>query len=133
MAFDYTGVLATARELTEEFGREITLQRLGTTPADSAKPWRGPANPMSPVAAEVVLNGVSVPPDSLRELGLMVQSPELVQRSKIIFIAGPDADDTDISTFNNLVDADGKIYRVVVIHTLKPALVQLLHFIGVEG
>lgn len=133
MAFDYTDVLATARELTEEFGRAITLQRLGTTPADNTKPWRGPNNPMSPVAESVSLFGVVVPPDSMRALGLEVQSPELVQRSKLIFIAGPDDADTDISDFNNLVDADGKIYRVVIIHTLKPALVQLLHFIGVEG
>lgn len=133
MAFDYTDVLATAKELTEEFGRAITVQRLDTTPADNAKPWRGPADPTATVDGEVSLFGVSVPPDSLIRLGLEVQSPELVQRSKLIFIAAPDDADTDISAFNHLVDYDGQSYRVTVIHTLRPAEVQLLHFIGVEG
>lgn len=133
MAFDYTEVLATAQELTEEFGRAITVQRLGTTPADASKPWRGQADPASPVAEEVVLHGVAVPPDSLIRLGLEVQSSELVQRSKLIFISAPDALTTDISDFNHLVDSDGSSYRIVVIHALQPGETKLLYFIGVEG
>lgn len=131
MSFDYTEMLATAQELIEEFGRSITVRRLTNTPADANKPWRGAANPASPISAQVTLAAVGVPPYSLIELGKKTLTPELSQRSTLIFIAAPDDAATDITGFDEVVDADGKVYRITELHTLRPASTTLLHYIGV--
>lgn len=37
--FDYSEVRAVAKELIEEFGREVTVVHQGNTPTDAGKPW----------------------------------------------------------------------------------------------
>ena len=41
MAFDYSGLLATATELIDEFGRSVSLTKKGSSATDPAKPWEG--------------------------------------------------------------------------------------------
>lgn len=135
MAIDYERMAATARRLIESAGRDIFVRRLGSTPSDATKPWRGQADPVAPLAAgPVALRGVAVPPASLIELGFRTMSPELIQRSRQVFIAAPPEDGPDdLSGFDELEDYDGKIYRISILDTLRPATVTLLFFIGVEG
>jgi hypothetical protein len=42
---NYVRAAANAKRLIEENGREVDLYRKSRTPADAAKPWRGPTSP----------------------------------------------------------------------------------------
>lgn len=133
MAIDYNRMAATARRLIDGAGRTINVRKLATAPTDAAKPWRGQADPVAPLAAgPTPLRAVAVPPSSLSQLGMSTESPDLVQRSRLIFIAAPpEAGPDDLSGYDEVVDSDGDIHRITALETLRPAEVTLLFFIGV--
>lgn len=128
---DYEALAATARALVEANGRQVTLRKLATTPADASKPWRGATNPASPAAASATPYGVAVPPSSATSLGMSTQDNDLVKRSEQIFIITPvDGETADYSDMTELVDGS-EPYRIIGVEKLRPANTTLLYFIGV--
>lgn len=128
---DYNALAATARGLVEANGRQVTLRKLATTPADANKPWRGAASPAGAPAAQAAPYGVAVPPSSAVALGMSTKDTDLVKRSEQIFILTPVEGETlDYSTMTELVDGT-EPYRIVAVEKLRPADVTLLYFVGV--
>jgi len=128
---DYAALAVTARALVEANGRQVTLRKLATTPADAGKPWRGATDPASPAAATATPYGVAVPPSSATSLGMSTQDNDLVKRSEQIFIITPvEGETNDYSEMTELVDG-GEPYRIIGVEKLRPATVTLLYFIGV--
>jgi hypothetical protein len=128
MAFDYAPLAATALELVTEFGKSITLRRLDTTPPDPDMPWRGPVNPRATPAATLSVPAVFVEPSSQQTLGVNAEMLDWLKRAQQIAII---ADTGDLSAFNELVDTDSSVWRVVGVSTLNPGGTRLLHYVGV--
>ena len=57
MSFDYSGLLTTATELIDLFGRSVTLRRQSESPTDSARPW-GPRDTAATDVQAVTATGV---------------------------------------------------------------------------
>lgn len=128
---DYAALAVTARGLVEANGRQVTLRKLNTTPADSNKPWRGAADPTAAPAAQATPYGVAVPPSSAVALGMSTKDSDLVKRAEQIFIITPVAGETvDYSTMTELLDGS-EPYRVLGVEKLRPADVTLLYFVAV--
>ena len=128
--FDYTSILATAEKLTYKFGRAITLVRLSETPADADEPWNGPTTTETTVALE----GVFVPPNTVRQfgltaLGLGTELQDLVTFSEQIIITYPGAVDPREYT---IVRDDSMDWGIVGIQQLTPGPDPVLAFIGVR-
>jgi hypothetical protein len=132
MAVDYIKMAALARTLIGANGRSVTLRQLVTTPANPAKPWRGSTDPDGAGAATTTVQAISVPPGSVRELGLQIDSPALVQSSSSIFIVAPPDPPQDLSVYTELID-DAKVYRIHRADELRPGEVTLLYFLEVGG
>lgn len=131
MAFDYAPILATARELVQEFGREMTFVKFDATPADASKPWNGPTDARGGGATEATAYAVPVPPSSATELGLQVEDQDMLRRASQILIVEPGTDAPEsLETFDEVKDGTVR-YRVEMIEKLKPAGTTLLYFFAV--
>lgn len=128
MAFDYVSILLTARELITEFGRSVALRVLDSSAPDPAMPWRGPTNPRT-AAVSQQFDAVFVEPSSLQKLGVNTDLLDWLPRAQqVAIIAHPG----ELVSFHELVDTDTSIWRIVGVSMLKPALVPLLHYVGVS-
>lgn len=128
--FDYAGLKTTVDELMTEFGRSVTLRRTDRTPADPSQPWRGPANPGTPV--DLALDAVFVPPNTVRQFGLSAlgegtETVDLLRFSEQIVII---AQDVDIRGYDQLIDT--VTWRIVAYQVLRPGDVYMLGFLGVR-
>ena len=128
MAIDYAAALETANRLVQENGRQMTFNRLASTPADPAKPWNGPANPRSPVAETQTLYAVEVDPASL---GKATQDLDFVKRSTKFLIVAPGAYLGDLALFHEVLD-EASLWRVQGAERLRPAGTTLLWYVGVR-
>lgn len=130
MAFDYSGVAATAVTLIEQFGRQVTLVQLDSTPADSGKPWRGASDPEATPDNTESVYAAWVPPSSASELGLSTMVDfAMVQRMEAILIIP--ATTADISTFDQVLDGTTR-YTIEFTEVLKPGPTVVLQFVGVK-
>jgi hypothetical protein len=129
MAFNYAELAATALELVTEFGKVVSLRRLDTTPPDADMPWRGPVNPRATPAATLSVPATMVEPSSLQTLGVNVTLIDWLPRAQQIAII---ADTGDLSAFNELVDTDSSVWRVVGVSALNPGGTRLLHYVGLS-
>lgn len=131
---DYTQLAERVRILVEKHGREVTFVRFHQTPADGAKPWRGPADPRASVDAEATVKAVFVPPSSADRLGMSTVDEDLLRRTAFVCIVGPGstAPPFDLSTAHEIMDEGGVRRRVTFVETLRPNVVTLLYFVGVQ-
>jgi len=132
VAFDYVSVADDARELVQDFGTVVTFNSLGETPADTSKPWDGPANPRAPVESSASLPIVAVPPSRASELGMRTIKQDLLSRTTEIWIVAADpAQNFDVSKAEEAVRA-GQTWQIVFVETLRPAVDTVLYFVGVS-
>lgn len=119
MAFDYTDLAATAKELIEDFGRTITIRKLDTAPTDVTKPWRGQGT----AHTSITPIGVVLDYDAKDIDGEIIRA-----RDKRAYIAATSAvvSGNDLSTFDEVVD-DSITYRIIKAERLKPGSTDLLY------
>lgn len=128
---DYTALAATALRLVTDAGTAVSLVRLGSTPADSSKPWRGQANPRSPAAETVAGFGVFVQPAAAERLGIAALDSDFVKRAEAIAIVTLSTTPVnDIKKFDELV-VGAQRWRIQGVEQLKPATTTLLYFVSV--
>lgn len=129
--FDYASLRTTAQGLITKFGRSIVLRRTDRTPANSAQPWKGPADPGTNV--DLTLDGVFVPPNTVREFGITAlgegtEFRDMLQFSQQIVII---SQEVDIRQYETVVDG-GAEWNVMATQVLRPGDVYMLGFIGVR-
>lgn len=127
---DYNRFSEVASRLIKNNGRSISLIRLNETPDDPQKPWKGPSGAETTVA----VNGVFVPPNTVRQFGLSAlgegtEFKDLVSFSEQIIIVSQG--DEDIRKFTSVLDG-GVRWGIIGTQVLKPGTKILLGFIGVR-
>ena len=124
---DYARAVALAQRLITKNGRAITVQQLGSIPADVTKPWKGAANPTVVNSVETV--GVFVPHAGSEDLGKFLVDEELLKRvEQVVLIAGGG---TDLTTYQQVLD-EGSVWKIDWIRGLKPGSVTVLYAVGVK-
>lgn len=132
MAFDYEEIANTAKELVEEFGREVVFERFNTYSQDENKPWQGPPAARTNPTERVTGFAAFVDPGNAKSLGLSTTDIDLLKRSQQIMIFAPGPDLTaDLKQFQEVED-DGVRWKIEFIETLKPGSMVLLYYIGVS-
>lgn len=127
MAINYAKILQTVIRLIEGSGRLCTFEALSSTPADVAKPWKGPGAPT--VAASVVTKATFVPPSGA-DLGKDMISEEMLKRCSQVCLVPPSTV-FDMNTCTSITDGAVR-WRVVWAQALKPGSVELLFAFGVQ-
>lgn len=127
---DYVRVAATAKRLIDANGRQISLIRPSTVPLDPLKPWKGSV----PGDEQLVINGVFVPPNTVRQFGISslgegTEFIDLIQFSEQIAIVHQGQ--VDVRDYTTLRD-NGVNWNILGIQVLRPAETYLLAFIGVR-
>jgi hypothetical protein len=128
---DYTRLAEMAERLVRNNGRSISFVKLNTTPANPSRPWKGPA---SGGETTLALNGVFVPPNTVRQFGLTAlgegtEFKDLVTFSEQIIITAQG--DNDLREFTSVVD-NGDRWGIIGLQVLKPGSTTLLAFVGVR-
>lgn len=128
-AFNYAKMGARAVQLVQRYGTTVTLRRLDNTPSDPAKPHLGPVDPEANATELAGLYAVFVEPSDTSKLGTEIQKADWLKRAQKIAIVAAVQNPEDYST---LVDADGTVWRIEGVSTLRPGSITLLHFVGVS-
>lgn len=126
-AFDYSDLLATAQDLIQRFGRQVTFIKLDASPADADKPWLGAAAPRSSPDDTATVYAVNVPVSSLADLGGMSRADDMLRNIDLAMVVEAQGD--DLATFHVLQDG-GVDYRLKIVKTLKPGATTMLFAIG---
>lgn len=127
---DHLEFVELASEMIAEDGRQITLQRLSSTAANSAKPWQGPGAPT--VAQELTgVYAVFLPASSAGDLGLgkLIIDSELLKKVNEVALIAPQS--TSIENFHLIVD-DSKELKIEWMQVLRPANVTCLYVVGLN-
>lgn len=128
---DYNRLAATAVRLIKSNGREITFVKLNETAADSNKPWNGPDSGSD---ATLVLDGVFVPPNTVRQFGLSslgegTEFKDLIAFSEQVIITAQG--ENDLREFTSVVDRDDR-WGIIGLQVLRPGDTSLIAFVGVR-
>ena len=126
-AFDYSDLLATAQDLIQRFGRQVTFVKLDASPADADKPWLGATAPRSSPDDTATVYAVNVPVSSLVGLGGLVAADDMLKDIDLAMIVEAQGD--DLTTFQVLQDG-GVDYRLKIVRTLKPGGTTMLFAVG---
>lgn len=126
MALDYAPILADAQQLIADTGRLVAFQLLDATPADSARPWRGPAAPAVATSSNAVATFV---PAQGADLGRMGISEQLLARVEQVALVAGDVSGFDYAATHTVLD-DGVRWRVDWVQTLCPGGTVLLYAMG---
>lgn len=126
MATDYNEFVQLAQELIAENGRQVTLQKLDATAADTSKPWKGPSAPA--VALAKVLPAVFVPASG-SGLGRDIVKEELLDRVEQVALVAPT--DVSLEGFHAILDG-GVRWNIDWAQTLKPGPLVVLYVFGVK-
>lgn len=122
-----------AKTAIEAEGRAITLVQLATTPADTAKPWRGNAGPRTTPLASMASYGLFVQPSSSTALGYRIATPELLKRADQVCIIGAGSDWTgDIEDFDEIIDTDNSRWKIVHTEKLQPSEFPILFYLWLQ-
>lgn len=127
MAYDYTGDIAFANEMIDEFGRSVSVSRATSGAADPNDPLAGPGAPVPPVG----IRAVQIYPSGTVNLGGTRELMELFPNSSKIFMAGYDGVN-DLSEFVFLVDENNTSWKIDKIQVLQPGNEIILYYIGVS-
>jgi len=129
----YGDIAADALSLINGTGRQVTFNRFDQTPANSGKPWEGPADPSASPDATASVFAAFVPPSDADSLGLSGIDQDLLKRTEQICIVAPGTVNPpfDLGTANECSDGSVK-WKVTFTETLAPGDIVLLYFIGVS-
>lgn len=126
MTQDWSDTISTVQQLTVQFGRTVTLQRLGNLPADVDKPWDGAGSPVMELTDDV--QGVFVVPTG-KDWARSIATDEQLQRVEQILFVAPGA--VNFESRNVVLD-DGVRYGVDWVWSLRPGSNILLYAFGVK-
>ncbi len=133
---DYVRIASLSQRLVEDNGRPMIVRRIGRTPTDTNKPWRGSATPRASaeVEYEETIRGVYVEPYSLIRYGFTANDVEDMRRYDVVVIfASKSFTDLSIDAFGmNEIEDDGVIFSDTYIRQLKPGEIPLLYVIGAK-
>lgn len=122
---NYARAVALAVRLITANGRELKVQRLSSTPANTAKPWEGPVAPS--VAEELTLTGVFLSPEG--GWGKEFVSEDLVKRcDQVCMLPGGSYDLADYT----VIEDEGTKWRIEWMRELKPGDTTVLYALGVK-
>lgn len=127
---DYTKLAATALRLIKKNGFQITVNKLGTTPADPNKPWRGPADNNNPLAATETLWAIEAGL-SESDAGAVVKKKDIPDDLLVPLLVAPELNTPSLLDYDQVI-VDGQTCPIVQITQLKPASTVLLYEIKVE-
>ncbi len=124
-AFDYSDLVATADELLQEFGRQVTFIRTATTPTDATKPWRG----------EVVMDDTTLTGVWAAIVPFMSEDDKDSVRYgiKMVIVSGSSFPSNDAETFDRLVDADGGSWHLHDCDIVDPGGTRVLYTFKAEA
>lgn len=125
---NYTRLAKDASRLIQSNGRKITFVKLNKTPADENRPWNGPSV-NDDGETNLVLSGVFVPPNAVRQLGEGTEFRDLVTFSEQIIITAQG--ENDLREFTSVIDRDDR-WGIVDLQVLRPGDVSLIAFVGVR-
>lgn len=128
MTYDYASDVAFAQEMVAEYGRPVMFLKDDPGAVDAADPLGEPSG--DPIEVDNV-RAVVVYPSGLVNLGLSVNSRELMKESEQIAIVAPDGVN-DFSTFTQMIDTDGSVWAIGKTEVFKPGDTTLLYYIGVN-
>lgn len=124
---NYAALVATVRRLIDGTGRVVTFETLSGTPADAARPWRGPA---APTVASSAQQRATFVPAAGTDFGKDWMKDDLLQRCQQVCLTYP-ATGYDINDCTSIADG-GLRWRVDWVQVLKPADTELLFAVGVS-
>ena len=133
MAFNYADVSKKAKQIVDNFGRNITFVKFDEVVADPTKPWDGAGDPRVTPESSITLKGVFVPPSSSVELGLQTIKPGFSDRARQIIILAPGVahKDVEFEQYDEVVDGTVR-WKIVQAETLKPGSDRVAYFVEVE-
>lgn len=125
----HTNLAAVGRSLIDTNGRDITVIKLGQTPADSSKPWRGATNPRATPEASITLKGTFVELGDATRLGIIAEGSDILKRISKVVMALPTTETSDLEEFDEILDTeDSKRYGIEQVQRLKPGTVTMLYY-----
>jgi hypothetical protein len=125
---DYIDFIQTAREMIDEFGRDIQLIELSNVPKDTEKPWKGPGVPTSANQMDIV--GCFVPPSG-NNFGKNWVSEELLSRAEQICMTAT-IPNIDLKKFHLIKDDDNTFWNIKWGQELRPGPLSILYIFGVS-
>lgn len=111
-----------AEELIAENGRPMTVRKLSRTPADPAKPWRGPAA-TAPAGYEFEVEAIGVVVDWTEE---EYEQDQTRRDSKRLLIAAKPHVTADLKSADSLLD-EGLVYSLSKANLLKPGTTAIMY------
>lgn len=122
--FDYADLVATADELLQEFGRQVTFIQTATAAADPDKPWRG-----SDITAGVTKSNVwaaLVPWVSADDKDSVRYDVQMV------IVSASSFPESNGELFDQLIDSDGSVYHLHDADIVAPGAVRVLYTFRAE-
>lgn len=128
---DYTRLATTAARLIKNNGRSITFVKLNETAGDANKPWNGPG---AGGESTLALNGVFVPPNTVRQFGLSAlgegtEFKDLITFSEQVIITAQG--DNDLREYTSVIDRSDR-WGIIGLQVLRPGDTTLIAFVGVR-
>lgn len=134
---NYTRLVAMAKRLIEKNGRDFTLIKQATAPADPAKPWLGPSQTLVTVttataAAETGKKGLVVkglfaaPGSTLGDIFAAIAGELTQRRGASVYIAADSVSPEDPATYDQILDGTEAL-RIEDVETLQPGDTPLLY------
>lgn len=128
---NYSRLATTAARLIQSNGRSITFCKLNETPTDPTKPWYGPGDGEETLLA---LNGVFVPPNTVRQFGLSAlgegtEFKDLIAFSEQVIITAQG--DNDLREYTSVIDRNDR-WGIIGLQVLRPGDDSIIAFVGVR-
>lgn len=129
---DFVKVAATAKRLVEANGRSVTLYKDSRTPADSAKPWRGPDDSSTEESDTVI--AAFVPPRGTFLSGFFRDNDSNLVRdlNQIALVAASSASGKDLTKYDSLLDGD-RTWKIRLVERLRPGGTDILWVLGLRS
>lgn len=127
---DIAPIIATARVLLKENGREVTFIAHNTTLNDNTQPWEGPADARTAPSKTSKMDAVFFNPGERDRLGKTFVSEDLVNRSEQIMMVIPPTG-VNVEDFQEVID-DGTYWKVTGSEVFKPGKIVALAYVGVS-
>lgn len=111
----YSELAATAQELIDEYGQSVVLKKLDSSAADASKPWLDVNT--SDVTATV--KGVLLDYNERDVDGDLVRRGDM--RAYVAHLT------TDYRDYDQLTDAEGRVFKIINVSLLNPGGTKLLY------
>jgi len=123
---DYAELASIAETLIEANGRTVTVNKLGITPSDVNKPWRGQSAP-----AQTTVSGAAVfVTMSDAEFGMLVQNDGVIRGEQVALFAANNDGSNALEDFDQIVDGS-VAWRILRTQLLRPGSTRLLYMFEV--